>query len=391
MSTGLIPHCDCTEPGFCPHFLRVLSPSDLITCRRTDDKGKRIRSNWAREAGLLSPAQEPQKPTDCIVRYTEPAPILKAPSGVRKILLENNKCAGDVLVSTAALESVATLYPGRFWIGVDAHDNQPILESNPHVVPLRKDDPEVETVSWDYPMIHESQARPVHFMDAYTASLATVLGVSLYTTVNRPYVYLSDDEKAWTNQVQEITKQPTKFWLINSGFKNCFTTKAWLPENYQSVVDAFIGRITFVQIGRKEHNHLPLRGVINLLDKTDLRQLIRLAYHAQGCLGPSTFLQHLAAAHEKPYVLVDSAREPAAWMSYPKQTSLVQHAKLTCCSGGSCWKSRTVAINDGKDGNLCEQPWFGGSVPIPRCSAMIQPGDVVKAIASYYDGGSLSY
>ena len=75
----------------------------------------------------------------------------------------------------------------------------------------------------------------------------------LVSSVNRPYLYLSNDEKSWTNQVQEFTKRPTKFWLLNAGWKPCFTTKAYLPESYQKVVNHFRGAITFVQIGLAQH------------------------------------------------------------------------------------------------------------------------------------------
>ena len=97
------------------------------------------------------------------------------------------------------------------------------------------------------------------------------------------------------------------------------------------------------------------------------------------------------AAMEKPYVLVDSAREPASWMEYPNQPSLVRHGQLPCCQSGSCWKTRTVPLNDGKDGALCVNPSFGGSVAIPRCSAMISPDDVIGTIEGYYRGGRLIY
>jgi ADP-heptose:LPS heptosyltransferase len=103
------------------------------------------------------------------------------------------------------------------------------------------------------------------------------------------------------------------FWLINAGIKNDFTTKAWPVEYFQEVVNRTCGRIQWVQIGAKEHDHPVLTGVIDLRGQTDHRQLIRLVWHAQGGLGPVTYLQHLCAAWEKPYVCLLGGREPVTW------------------------------------------------------------------------------
>ena len=77
-------------------------------------------------------------------------------------------------------------------------------------------------------------------------------------------------------------------------------TQWWDVERCQAVVDHFRGRIQFVQCGEagKGHVHPPLEGVINLVGRTDLRQIVRLIYHAQGIVCPVTFFMHAAAAIE---------------------------------------------------------------------------------------------
>ena len=73
-------------------------------------------------------------------------------------------------------------------------------------------------------------------------------------------------------------------------------TQWWDVERCQAVVDHFRGRIQFVQCGEagKGHVHPPLEGVINLVGRTDLRQIVRLIYHAQGIVCPVTFFMHAA-------------------------------------------------------------------------------------------------
>src|SRR5205807_1627752 len=126
-----------------------------------------------------------------------------------------------------------------------------------------------------------------------------------------------------------------------------FTLKQWPVEHYQQVVDHFRGNVSFVQVGSAEHDHPKLDGVIDLVDRTNTRQLMRLTYHADGGLGPITFLQHLCAAFEKPYVALLGGREPVSWVQYPLQTTLHTLGKLPCCRTKACWKSRVVALHDG--------------------------------------------
>jgi ADP-heptose:LPS heptosyltransferase len=158
-------------------------------------------------------------------------------------------------------------------------------------------------------------------------------------------------------------------------------------------VDAFRGRIRFVQVGSPEHDHPRLRGVVELVGKTSHRDLIALCHRCQGGLGPITYIQHLCAAFEKPYVALLGGREPISWTQYPKQTTLHTIGKLTCCLNSACWRSRAVALHDGsdQDARLCEQPVLDLARPVGRCMSLIRPTDVIRAIESHYDGGALSY
>jgi hypothetical protein len=136
-----------------------------------------------------------------------------------------------------------------------------------------------------------------------------------------------------------------------------------------------------------------LKNVINFVGKTDARQLVRLAWHAQGGLGPITFLQHLCAAFEKPYVALVGGREPVGWVQYPLQTTLHTLGKLPCCRAKACWRSRVVVLGDGaeQDRSLCELPVLGMARPVGKCMAVIRPDEVGRAIEACYEGGVLTY
>ncbi len=310
---------------------------------------------------------------------------------VKKILLVNKQSPGDVLVMTGAIHCLHEQYPGEYLVGVETSCNA-IFENSPQVSILDKSDPTVQRIDMSYPLINQSNQRPVHFLQGYVDYLGAKLGIPLVCTTRRPHIWLSADEKAWVSQVQEKTGKPVKFWLINSGVKQDYTAKHWGHANYQAVVDMLYGRIQFVQIGSKDHLHHPLQNVIDLVGKTDIRQLIRLCWHAQGAIGPVTFLMHLMGAFERPYVCLLGGREPLPWEYYPTTTMMSSIGTLPCCRFGGCWKSRIVAIgdNDEKDKSLCEFPVFGNEV-LPKCMTLIPPEDVVRAIEKYYLGGVLSY
>ena len=305
-----------------------------------------------------------------------------------KLVLKNWRSPGDVLVMTAAIAALHEQHPGKYLTAVDTSCNA-IFENNPNVSQFLPGEGKV--IDMHYPLINEWQKRPSHFLEGYVEYLGQQLNVKLTLTSQKPFLYLSDDEKKWISQVEEITKKKTKFWLLNAGYKACFTTKNWGRQNYQEVVDRLRGKVLFVQVGKAEqtHTHPILDGTINLLGKTDDRQLIRLAYHAEGGIGPVTLLGHLCAAWEKPYINLVGGREPVAWVQYPKQQTMHTIGMLSCCRSGACDKTRTVPLGDKDDSQktFCEQPLvLAGNDAVPRCMAMISPRRVAEIIeGTLYD------
>lgn len=342
-----------------------------------------------RELAIADPAREVVADPP-IVR---PAPVAPQPhSHHRRIVLKTNLPPGDIMTLTAAVHSLHETYPGRFKTAVDTPAGKAIWENNPHVESASGAG--WETIEMEYPSIHRSNQESTQFLGAYTAFLGEKLGVPLALKTNRPMLYLSEQERGWTNQVIEhktdhelrkkigASQAKVPFWLINAGVKRDFTAKQWPPEHYQEVVSRTEGLIQWVQIGRNEDLHVKLSGVISLVGETDLRQLIRLGFHARGGLGPVTFLQHLMAAHQRPYVCILGGREPVPWVQYQKQHTFHSIGLLPCCQDRACWKARTVPVGDGdeKDKNLCEAPVYGKHPATPACMAMIRPKDVVATL-----------
>jgi hypothetical protein len=334
----------------------------------------------------------------------------------RKLILKNFQSPGDLVMLTAAVRDLHRSNPKHFMTDVRTSCGQ-LWENNPYLTPLADDDPDAEEVRCDYPLIHRSNTEPWHFIHGFHQFLAEHLKVIFTPTDFKGDIHLSKKEKSWISQVQEITKDEVPFWIIAAGGKLDFTIKWWDVHRFQKVVDSLRGKVFFVQVGEKGHHHPALRGVLDLRGKTDLRQVIRLMYHAQGVLCPVTMLMHLAAAvpvkpgmpMNRPCVVVAGGREPMQWEAYPHHQFIHTNGALRCCDNGGCWKSRTVPLGDGdekdKPENLCvdvvNKEIRHAAIPggkkivetyaLPRCMDMITAEEVVRRIELYFTGGAISY
>jgi len=321
-----------------------------------------------------------------------------AQCGMEKLILKCFQSPGDVLMLTAAVRDLHASFPNRFITDVRTPCDA-LWESNPWISPIEDDDPEARTIDCEYPLIHESNSVPYHFIHGYRLFLGRILDLEIKPQAFRGDIHLRQEEKDWLSQVDEITgSENSNFWIIVSGGKTDFTAKWWDPDRCQQVVDHFQNKIQFVQCGELNdgHVHPPLGSVINLVGKTDLRQMVRLMYHARGVVCPVTMLMHLAAAVEmkpggpvnRPCVVVAGGREPPHWEAYPHHQYLHVNGCLPCCDNGGCWKSRIEPLGDGdsKDDDLCILPvTLPSGRKLPKCLDMITASHVIAAIERYLE------
>lgn len=313
---------------------------------------------------------------------------------IRRLILRSFQSPGDIVMLTAAVRDLLRAHPGQFEVDVRTAADA-LWEHNPYLTPLQESEPGVRTLDMHYPLIHQSNFRPYHFIHGYVQFLEEQLGLRIPLTEFKGDIHLSAEEKGWMSQVAERGFEGP-FWILVAGGKFDFTAKWWNPDWYQSVVDHFQGRIQFVQCGEAGHWHPKLTGVIDLIGQTDIRQFVRLVYHAHGVVCPVTFAMHLAAAVEmKPgrlknraCVVIAGGREPSQWEAYPHHQFLHTNGALPCCDQGGCWKSRCQPVGDGdaKDSDLCVAPVsIRDDLRIPQCMHMIAPQDVIRAIEKYTD------
>ncbi|HEV3342453.1 MAG TPA: glycosyltransferase family 9 protein, partial [Pirellulales bacterium] len=281
----------------------------------------------------------------------------------RRLILRSFQSPGDVLMLTAAVRDLHLAHPGKFETDVRTSADA-LWQNNPYITRLEEHSG-TETIDCHYPLIHQANSRPYHFIHGYPQFLEQRLGVPIPLTRFAGEIHLSSEEKERPRPFTEHGVAEN-FWIVIAGGKYDFTAKWWNPASYQAVVDHFQGRLQFVQCGEAGHWHPRLKGVVDLVGRTGLRDFIVLMHHAAGVLCPVTFAMHLAAAVEprpgkprRPCVVVAGAREPAHWEQYPGHQFLHTIGSLPCCATDPCWRSRCQLVSDGDEKDrrdVCERP-----------------------------------
>lgn len=320
---------------------------------------------------------------------------------MQRLILKSFQSPGDIVMLTAALRDLHVAHPERFQTDVRTSADA-LFEQNPRITRLRERDAGVQTLEMHYPLIHQSNHLPFHFLHGYVQFLEARLGVKIPLTAFRGDIHLSEAERQQPPPGHHLGV-PANYWIVMAGGKFDFTAKWWNPASYQAVVDHFLGKIAFVQCGEAGHWHPPLKNVVPMVGKTTLRDFVRLVYHADGVLCPVTFAMHLAAAvptkpgkpRHRPCVVVAGGREPPHWEAYPQHRFLHTVGTLSCCIDGGCWKSRCQPVGDGDEKDrrdLCDRPvQVTPDLRIPLCQELILPADVIREIDRYYQGGVMKY
>lgn len=370
------------------------------------------------------------------------------PKDGRKIIFKHSRALGDALMMSCGIRDFKLLFPD---IRINVDSNFPALwENNPYIDrSLKKEDSDIEFYRVGYPIINNTNNSSMHFtqgflfdmiaiadaherlpisLGEFTAAFANgVIGdpdmgnktknpdaPEIYRQIREKYkgfcktfhrqwadIHLTEKEKSY-NMIQDIYGHHIKYWVVAPGGKSDCTCKVWDWRRFQEVIDYFEGRIKFVVIGRSDHIVERLNKVIDLTDKfnKDIRGLIPLVYHSEGCVSGVTFLMHLAAAvpprfdrERKPCVAIYGGRENTSFTAYCNHQILHTNGSFNCCDAGGCWQSRVRPLPKREDGNkrLCHLPIKVEGRTIPACMDTITAQDVVRAIEKYYDGNIYTY
>ena len=312
------------------------------------------------------------------------------------IILKWRYCVGDAIVISGIIRDLHLAHPGKYRTGI-VTACQDIFWHNPYIAAsvgygnhkpngFRK--AQIINVNLSTPQSIEDGSW--YFARAFAQSICDQLHIEIPQTRPHGDLYLSDEESAIDPSA--ITGS-SRYALLAASYKSECGVKKWPGSYWQKVADGLIRMgITPVQIGHKvegQHIAWPLRGVVNLLGKTSLRQLMVLARGAVVSISAISMLQHVAAALRKqggglcPAICIAGGRESRFCAQGPATMMLsVVGGSLPCCNLRGCWKHDV----DGKpkpenpaDRN-CLRPLKLDGHNFGECMTKITPELVIEAV-----------
>src|SRR3712207_6690972 len=121
---------------------------------------------------------------------------------MRKLILKNWQSPGDTVMLSAAVRDLHAHYPGRFL--TDVRTPVPDLWlHNPHITPIADDDPDAELIECHYPLVHQSNDLPYHFIHGFMQYLSEKLDLEITPTLFKGDIHISHEEKEWMAKVEE--------------------------------------------------------------------------------------------------------------------------------------------------------------------------------------------
>lgn len=321
----------------------------------------------------------------------------------QRLILAHKRSPGDITCMTACVRDLATSYPGEFEIYIDSTAIE-IWDNNPHIAgTLKEKRYGFQYLELDYGWgISQAGTSPLHFLTIFHKDLSRRLQLPVPVLKPRGDIHIHPDKKA-------TTPISGRYWCMFAGGKQDYPIKIWSAAYAQRTVDMLADRgIPVVQCGATGDNFInpKLNGVLDLVGKTDLAELLWILYHADGVICPITAGMHIAAALEKPCVVTAGGREHWWWEAYvntkidnfgPIASRKVRvphwylHTQdmLDCCSKRGCWKNKVEIKNRPENNVSClyVEDHFGQR--LPQCHRMVTPGHVVAAVEWYYEMGFL--
>jgi len=313
------------------------------------------------------------------------------------LLLQLGYAPGDVVVFTAAIRDLALQYGDRFDISVKTHFSE-VWKNNPHLV-LPKSNCRLVHLRYADQLSKAYAGRQTHFLAAYHNILNEHLGTDVHLTLPRPDLHLDAEDR------HPAVQKP--YWVIFPGWKSDMPAKAWPAPRWQQLVDTLEQwGLHCVQTGaiRKGHFNPRIAGAEDATYPSNLRQLFHLISESEGVICGITSGMHIAAAFNKPCVVLAGGREPWWWEAYVNgnpgfgpQSLPVQvphrflhlQGQLDCCRNSGCNRRKVTQAQSQRVNDVCINILTRHGKPLPACMDPITPEVVLDAVLSYYLDGTL--
>jgi ADP-heptose:LPS heptosyltransferase len=261
----------------------------------------------------------------------------------RKIIFILYTGLGDDVATTGILREIREKYPA-YSIDIRTRHKDLFLY-NPNITSLNEsaDDVEICVLRFDCMPIDLIESNlDIHFNEMHFSSQLHCIAQSKlnlqwdYKNI-KPDLHLGDT----LNPVSEKIGFKGPYWLLNSGFHNIAPEK-WYPH-YQKVIDLLQGKVQFVQHGGPSDTHTKLNGVLSIIGQTTPLELAAAFPNCSGSLGGLSSHMHLAAAFDRPCVVVAGGIEHPGSINYKNQTILFKNE----CNktGRGCFLKKTSCLH----------------------------------------------
>jgi ADP-heptose:LPS heptosyltransferase len=325
----------------------------------------------------------------------------------QRILLNYQAGLGDIVLATAIARDIHAAYPEKFELF--ALTSFPaVWMNNPHCKGVKSNQPGASIIDLKRSFRSilsnmRNQRKKIHCLQGKRDAFTILSRIPVPLTKPHGDLHLTD-----------IEKRPIisgKYWVIVGGGKLDITVKHWQYEKWQAVVDGLAARgIKTVQVGAyaANHWHPTLRNAFSAVGYTEEsptrnaeRDLFSIIHGAEGVICGITGVMHIAAALQKPCVVLGSASEEPWWEHYSdeygamgaKEPVAVPHdylthfGKLHCCADLGCWRKLTIPLNNAdvveRKDKLCLEPVRMEGQAVAACMMSISPEDVIEKVMSH--------
>lgn len=302
------------------------------------------------------------------------APLTSLPLDEQKppyrIKIKFHFSPGDTLVMTAAIRSLKKHHGDKYRVAVDMTAHQEIFANNPDLETFT-DDEVPYVVRLKLPFCNTPDDGPTHFITSCCENLGASIQDPFPDSVRKPILHLSEQEAG-------AVVPWSKYVVLVAGYKADTPIKYAGRFIFQQVADFLNDQgLTVVQVGSADDVHERLDGVVDMIGKTTIRGLAAIINKCEFTISGITLAQHLAAALDKPAIVMGGGRESVWLTAYARQHYLHTLGLLPCCSGGGhgCWK-----WNFEKSEKGCSLPVIQpDGQTVPRCHQMVGAEGIITA------------
>jgi len=292
---------------------------------------------------------------------------------MEKIIFSNALAIGDNLVFTVALRELHKQYPEKYQTGIFSYYPE-VYENNPYIAKFDKEEAKnILIINVNYAkefQYKKSSGKP--FAQGYITFLNDTLNLNIQLTDCKPEIFLSSEEIENALDTLEENKIKNGFWLLSPGYKQDIVLKNYSAAKWQEFINVMYEYgIEIIQTGDNHAINPRFKNIKSLVGKTkNLRKYFAIASLSKGLIGYPSLQMHLAAALNKPSIVVAGGREGINWNCYQNQQYLHSVGYLNCCKETACWKA---TIQD------CENYNNG----IAHCMELISVDEIINCVLKY--------